>query len=249
MTDLSGKIALVTGGGSGIGRAGVEAFARAGATVVIAEIDEATGREAESALRAQQFEARFVRTDVSDQASAEAAIHFTVSQFGKLDILYNNAGASLPGDGPATTSEIDTFWNTIRLNLFGTWLMCRYAIPAIVKAGGGAVVNTTSIAGLVGLHRLDSYTCAKGGIVALTRSLAAQFAADRVRVNAVAPTATLTPRAVALEAKRNSGGTLRNLLGPARPEDIASAALFLASADADRITGHTLPVDSGYTMC
>ncbi len=246
MGQLEGKVVLITGGGNGIGRAAVELFASEGAKVVVGEVQEEAGAAAAKAVVDAGGKAIFVRTDVTVPENAEAAVAAAISNFGKLDVLYNNAGRSFENDA-TVDGDIDVFWKTIQLNLFGTWLMSRFAIPRLIENGGGAIVNTASIAGLVGLRKIDAYSASKGGIIALTRSLALQYAEHRIRVNAVAPTKTLTPRAAKLDDERPTGGGDRNHLGHAMPIDIARGALFLASENASRITGHTLPVDSGFT--
>lgn len=247
MKRLENKVVLITGAGKGIGRAAAGLFAAEGAKVVIAELSRELGEKAERDILAEGGTVRFVPTDVTDEDSVRNAVAQTVALYGRLDVLYNNAGLSTSRDGPVTECSTEEFWNTLRLNLFGTWLCCRHGIPQIIKAGGGAVVNMASIAGLMGMLRIDAYTAAKGGVIALTRSMATEFAPHKVRVNAIAPTTTLTERVIELNKNRDLGNKTRNLLGPCDPLDIAQAALYLASDESRRVTGHILPVDSGLT--
>ena len=247
MTRLAGKVALITGGGAGIGRATAMLFARAGAKIVIAEIDAAAGEET---AHLAGNGAIAIRTDVTDEASVQGAIRTAVRQFGALHILHNNAGGSTPHDNTAVEAPIDEFWRVIRLDLFGTFLGCRYGIPEIIKAGGGSVINMSSNLALMGIGGRDCYTAAKGGIAALTRSLAVEFAPQRVRVNALAPSATMTERVKRLMEGNPAVERLAksHLLGPIEPEDIAQAALYLASDESRMVTGQVLPVDSGVTI-
>lgn len=247
MARLAGKVALITGGGAGIGRATAILFARQGAKVAIAEIDAAAGEET---ARLAGNGAIAIRTDVTDEASIRSAIHAVVRQFGALDILHNNAGGSTPQDGSVVDAPIEEFWRAIRLDLFGTFLGCRYGIPEIVKAGGGSVINMSSNLALMGIAGRDCYTAAKGGIAALTRSLAVEFAPQRVRVNALAPSATMTERVIRLMAGNPAVDRLAksHLLGLIEPQDIAHAALYLASDESRMVTGQILPVDSGVTI-
>jgi NAD(P)-dependent dehydrogenase (short-subunit alcohol dehydrogenase family) len=247
---LAGKVALITGAGAGIGRAAAELFAKEGARVVIAERDKATGAAAEAAIRALGHDGRFVPTDVSQPESVSAVVESTVSRYGKLDILYNNVGGSTPNDGPVTTVSFDEFWHKMRVDVFGTWLGCHYAIPHIIEAGGGSVINSTSITALIGTRGKDAYTAAKGAIIALTRSMAVEFAPHKVRVNAVAPGGTMTERVRArLDMKGNTAVKAEDhLLGWIAPVDVAYAALYLASDESRTTTGHILTVDSGLTI-
>jgi NAD(P)-dependent dehydrogenase (short-subunit alcohol dehydrogenase family) len=251
MARLAGKVALITGAGGGIGRTTAELFAHEGARVVIAEYDETTGRQAAAAIAGAGGEALFVHTDVTDEASVTQAVAETVRRFGALHVLYNNAGGSTLADGPLTEAPIDEFWRAIKLDLLGTWLVSRHAIPAIVKAGGGSVINATSVVALMGWPGKDAYTASKGAIAALTRSMAVEFAPDKVRVNAVAPCVTRTPRVLAQLAASETTQKLaaRHLVDLADPIDVANAALFLASDESARTTGHILAVDSGLTIC
>lgn len=250
MERLRGKVALITGAGGGIGRATAELFSKEGARVVIAEYDSGTGQQAADAITKAGGEALFVQTDVTDETSVVNAVTETVRHFGALHVLYNNAGGSTMADGPLTEAPIDEFWRTIKLDLLGTWLTSRHAIPAIVKAGGGSVINAASVVALMGWPGKDAYTACKGAIVALTRSMAVEFAPHKVRVNAVAPCTTRTPRVMAQLAASEATQKLveRHLVDLAEPADVANAALFLASDESARTTGHILAVDSGLTI-
>jgi len=250
MQRLAGKVALITGAGTGIGLASAELFAAEQARVVVAEYDAATGRAAADAIVSAGGEALFVRTDVTDEDSVKAAIAAAVERFGALHILYNNAGGSTTQDGPVTEAPIEEFWRAIKLDLLGTWLVCRHGIPELVKAGGGSVINTASVVALMGWPGKDAYTASKGAIAALTRSMAVEFAPHKVRVNAVAPCVTRTPRVMAQLADSPVMRTIagQHLLGLAESLDVANAALFLASDESARTTGHVLTVDSGLTI-
>ncbi len=248
MGRLEGKVAFITGSGSGIGRAAAKLFAAEGARVAVADISRAAGEETVRLIRAAGGEALYIETDVTDPQRAEAAIRKTVAEFGRLNVLYNNAGGSTMADGPVTEVSIEEFWRAIRLDLFGTFLCCKFGIPEIVKAGGGAVINMTSIVALAGMKGRDAYTAAKGGVLALTRSMAVEYARDKVRVNAIAPCAIQTERVKNQLAQdpRVEALIKRHPLGLGVPEDIANMALFLASDEARIITGAIYQVDSGY---
>ena len=201
MARLDGKVAFITGAGTGIGRAAAVLFAREGAKLAIADIDAAAGEE--SAHLAGNG-AIAIRTDVTDPDSLQNAIRQTVGLFGRLDVLHNNAGGSTAQDNTAVEAPLDEFWRAIKLDLFGTFLGCRFGIPELVKAGGGSVINMSSNVALMGVPGRDCYTAAKGGIAAITRSLAVAYAPQGVRVNAIAPSATMTDR-----VKRLVAGTPR----------------------------------------
>jgi NAD(P)-dependent dehydrogenase (short-subunit alcohol dehydrogenase family) len=185
---LAGKVAFITGGGGGIGRATAERFAEEGAKVVIAEIDCASGEAAAEAARAAAGnaggDALFVHCDVTEPASVAAAIAATIENFGRLNVLHNNAGGSTTADGPVTQAPDEEFWRVIRLDLYGTFLCSKLAIPKIIEAGGGSVINMSSNVALMALPGRDCYTAAKGGIASMTRSMAVEYAPYRIRVNA-----------------------------------------------------------------
>jgi len=247
MPRLAGKVALVTGAGSGIGRATAILLAREGAKVAIAEIDAGAGEET---AHLAGNEAIAIRADVTDPDSLQAAIRVTVGKFGRLDVLHNNAGGSTARDDTAVNAPLDEFWRAIKLDLYGTFLGCRFGIPELIRAGGGSVINMSSNVALMGVAGRDCYTAAKGGIAAITRSLAVAYAPQRVRVNAIAPSATMTERVKKLIAGNVALTRLSDshLLGLIEPEDIASTALYLASDESRVVTGQVLPVDSGVTI-
>ncbi|MBM3492350.1 MAG: SDR family oxidoreductase [Alphaproteobacteria bacterium] len=247
MARLAGKVALITGGASGIGQAAAVLFAEEGAQVVVADIDRAGAEETVRRINAAGGQGLFVATDVTEPDSVKAAVERTVAAYGRLNVLYNNAGGSTPQDGPAPEAPLDEFWRCIKLDLFGTFLGCRFGIPAMIKAGGGSVINASSIVAEIGMTGRDCYTAAKGGVAALTRSLAVRYGREGVRVNAVAPAVTLSPRVQKLLSSQADVKTVagQHLLGLCEPIDIARAALYLASDESRKVTGHILAVDSG----
>lgn len=244
MGRLEGKVALITGAGQGIGAASAKLFAREGAKVVIAERAVEHGRAVEAAIRDQGGDATFVETDVADPGSAEAAVRTTTDRYGRIDVLYNNAGGATAKDGRVTEIELDEFWRTIGVDLFGTFLFCRLTLPLMAEQGGGSVINTTSIRALIGSAGADAYTSAKGGVLTLTKALALQWAEKKIRVNAIAPGVVLSERVRAL-VDETDRIYRKSILGPSEPEDVAPMALYLASDESRKVTGAILPVDSG----
>lgn len=253
MGRLVGKVAFITGGGGGIGKATAMRFAEEGARVVVAEINRELGEAAAKAARLSAKnggDAVFIPCDVTDQASVTTAIRNTVHRFGKLDILHNNAGGASPHDGRVTEAPVEEFWRAIKLDLFGTFLCSKIAIPEIVKTGAGSIINMSSIVAIMAMPGRDCYTAAKGGISALTRSMAVEYAPDRIRVNAVAPSVTLSDRV----KKQLDGNPVteelgrQHLLGLIEPIHIADMVLYLASDESVRTTGQIFPVDSGVTI-
>lgn len=247
MNRLTDQVAFVTGAGGGIGRAVCDRFLAEGAFVVAADLhlDGAAGAIASDTARGLA-----VRCDVSDPASVAEALANAAATFGRLTVLCNFAGGSTPQDGAVVDVADDEFWRAIRLDLYGTFLVAKHGLPYLIKAGGGAVINTTSIVATQAVPGLDCYTAAKGGTIALTRSMAAEYADHGVRVNAIAPGITLTPRVAARAESVDPSAPLvkKHLLGLVEPIDIAHLAVYLASDESRTMTGQILQVDSGATL-
>ena len=256
MKRLDGKVAFITGGGSGIARAAALLFAREGAKVVVAEIDgapaEATARDVADA----GGDAMAVRTDVTDEASVRVAVGAAVARHGRLDILFNCAGGSLNADSQVTDVDLAVWDRTMALDVRGAMLVCRHGIPELVKAGGGSVVNMSSGAALRGSSPKHVYTAAKGAILSFTRALAGSYAKDNIRANAICAGRILTDRILNNYGTADAPGLVADLQDAAgrvrdypfwvgRPEDIANIALFLASDESRMITGATIPADGG----
>jgi NAD(P)-dependent dehydrogenase (short-subunit alcohol dehydrogenase family) len=247
MGRLTNKVAFIAGATSGIGKVAAGLFAREGAKVVLGGRSVEAGEAAAEEIRRSGGEAIFARLDVSEPESVAAAIRATVEKYGRLNVLFNNAGGSSAADGKVTDVALDEFWRVIKVDLYGTFLCCRFAIPEMIKAGGGSVINNASLAGVQGNPGRDAYTAAKGGVIAITRSMAAEFVNDRVRVNAIAPGAVRTERILALierspEARK---GVQVQPLGLIDPLEVAAAALHLASDESNSTTGHILHISGG----
>jgi NAD(P)-dependent dehydrogenase (short-subunit alcohol dehydrogenase family) len=244
-----GKVALVTGASSGIGRASALAFAREGAKVVVADVTVEGGEETVGMIKQTGGEAIFVKTDVGKASDVEAMVNAAVSTYGRLDCAYNNAGISGKSQGIVDTTE-ENWDRTIAINLKGVWLCMKYEIPAILKAGGGAIVNTASDAGLTGVKRLGAYVASKHGVVGLTKTAALEYAKQGIRVNAVCPGPIETPMLmkgadripefVPKMVKAQPNGRL------GKPEEIAEAAVWLCSEAASFVTGLAMSVDGGF---
>jgi NAD(P)-dependent dehydrogenase (short-subunit alcohol dehydrogenase family) len=251
---FTGKVAIVTGGGSGIGRATALLLASEGAAVTVADIAPDPARAVAEAIAAAGGTARAHIVDVSDPVAVETMVGATVSAFGGLDVLHNNAAALDQNrlDQDVATMDLATWDRVIAVNLTGPMLGCRFAIPAMLERGAGAIVNTTSAAAFYGSHSLAAYGTSKAGLVALTRYVATAYGERGIRCNAVAPGVVVDEQAqVALggpmgdRLRRYSTSHLIGRLG--YPEEIARAVAFLASDDAAFVTGETLRVDGGFT--
>ena len=247
MPRLEGKVVFVSGATSGIGKVTAEECARAGARVVLAGRRGAEGEAAAEGIRRAGGEALFVRTDVTEESAVRSAMETTVRAYGALHVLFNNAGGSSNADGKVTEGSLEEFWRVIKLDLYGTFLCCRFGIPAIIRAGGGAVINNASMVGIKGEHNRDAYTAAKGGVIALTRSMAAEFVREKVRVNAIAPGAVKTERILAMiEASPAARKAVEaQPLGLIEPLEIAQLAVFLGSDESRSITGEIFPISGG----
>jgi NAD(P)-dependent dehydrogenase (short-subunit alcohol dehydrogenase family) len=254
MARLANKVAFITGGGTGIGRATAERFAEEGARVVIAEIDKDTGPVAAKAARAcgrnSGGDCVFIQCDIRERAQVDAALAETVRRFGGLHILHNNAGGSTPQDAPVTEAPEEEFWRVIKLDLYGTFICSKLGIPHIARSGGGSIINMSSIVALRALPGRDCYTAAKGAIAALTRSMAVEYAPQKIRVNAIAPGVVMTERVRKLiqNAKDIEKLAATHLVGLGQPIHMADMAVYLASDEAAITTGHVFSVDSGASI-
>ncbi|MGI9436818.1 MAG: SDR family NAD(P)-dependent oxidoreductase [Geminicoccaceae bacterium] len=244
MGRLNGKVAIITGAGAGIGKASALLFAKEGAKVGVLEKKAEFGGATADAINAGGGDALFVETDVVEPDQMESALKTVAARFGGVDVLYNNAGGATANDGKVTEIPLDEFWRTIGVDLFGTFLGCRFAIPYMVERGGGSIINTTSIRAMIGTSGADAYTSAKGGVLTLTKSLALQWAEQKIRVNAIAPGVVLSERVREL-VRTDDPIYKKSILGPSEPEDVAPLTVFLASDESKQITGAIMPIDSG----
>jgi len=248
---FDGKVALVTGSGSGIGQASAVLFAERGAQVVVAELDEKKGAETVDLIRAKGGEAAYVKVDAADEDSVRSMVEFALTTYGRLDAAHNHVGH--PGPlGDLTDISLADFDRCYRLNTVSCFLGMKYEIPAMRQTGGGAIVNTGSLASVIGTPSMSAYVSAKHGVAGLTRTAALEFATRNVRVNAICPGATNTPmmRAAFEEVEKTDPELLKHWVEPigrfATSEEQAEAAVWLCSDAASFITGHVLPVDGGH---
>jgi NAD(P)-dependent dehydrogenase (short-subunit alcohol dehydrogenase family) len=244
---LKDKVAIITGGSKGIGQATALRFAQEGAKVAIFDIAVAEGRETEKMLREHEPESMFIQGDVTMESDWERVIDSVVKKFGKLDILFNNAGTMLYR--PVIDLKEEEWDRIMALNLKGIFFGAKHAIRVMIKGGGGSIINTASSFGLIGFPRTAVYSASKGGIMALTRQLAVEYASQNIRVNSICPGPTLTPL-IQGELEQGLAKAEDILHGVAmgrfaKPSEIAAGVLFLASDDASYVTGITLIVDGG----
>jgi NAD(P)-dependent dehydrogenase (short-subunit alcohol dehydrogenase family) len=251
MDRLAGKVAVITGAGSGIGRESALLFASEGAKVLAAEVNDAAGRAVVEEVRRAGGEALFFHADVSVAGDARAMVSAAEKAYGRLDVIFNNAGIFPPRDGSVVDTDEETWDLVQRVNLKGVFLGCKYAIPAMLRSGGGSIVNTASFVALVGAATPQiAYTASKGGVLAMTREIAIEFARRNIRANALCPGPVDTP--LLQELLSDPARRARRLvhIPPgrlARPKEIAQAALFLASDESSYVNGATFTVDGGLT--
>jgi NAD(P)-dependent dehydrogenase (short-subunit alcohol dehydrogenase family) len=251
MMRLQNKVALITGGGSGIGKASSLLFAREGAKVVVVDLKKETAQATVDEIRKAGGEAKAFGADVSKAKDAEAMVKFAEESYGRLNVAFNNAGIFLPDDDSVTNTSEEIWDTVIDVNLKGVFLGCKYEIPALLRAGGGSIINTASFVAVVGAAAPQiAYTASKGGVLAMTREIAVEFARKNIRANSLCPGPVETPLLNELlsdPARRN-----RRLvhIPPgrfARAEEMANAALFLASDESSYVNAATFLVDGGIT--
>jgi len=248
-TFFQGKVAVVTGGSSGIGRATALAFAGKGTKVIVANRAVSEGDETARMIRERGGEACFVRTDVTKASEVEALMNKAIETYGRLDFAFNNAGTQPAA--ASTTEQSEEDWDRMmNVNLKGTWLCMKYAIPHMLKQGGGVIVNNASVSGMVGISTWPAQCASKHGVVGLTRAAALEYAKAGIRVNVVCPGAIQTPMLDGLTGNNpefKAGVAAAEPMGRVgRPEEVADAVIWLCSDTATFVTGHTLAVDGGW---
>jgi NAD(P)-dependent dehydrogenase (short-subunit alcohol dehydrogenase family) len=250
---LEDKVCIITGGGSGMGRVAAETFAREGARVVVAEVTEEAGRDTARTVAEGGGQATFVRADVSNEADARAMVDHALATFGRVDVLYNNAGIMPAADHSVIDTDVATWDKVMAVNVRGVFLGCKYAIPPMVEQGSGSVINVASFVALLGCSvPQDAYTASKGAILSLTRSLAVQFGPNGVRSNAICPGPVETPLLMDWLVKDEEAKRIRLARNPTgrfgKPEEIVAMAVYLASDESRWTNGASLVVDGGISV-
>lgn len=247
---LAGKVALVVGGSTGIGRSTAVAFGQAGATVVVAGRGKERGQETVDLVRQTGAKGLFIETDVSNNQSVRALIEQTIEQFNRIDAAFNNAGVE-GKVAPIAETTVDDFDAIIGTNLKGVYLGMKYQIPQMLKNGRGVIVNTASIGGVVGFLNTAIYCASKHGVIGLTKTAALELAKSNIRVNAIAPGAVQTALLNRMSGSDEAAQGVAQVIPMGRiskPEEIANAVVWLCSDEASYITGHTLVIDGGFTV-
>jgi len=250
---LKDKVSIITGAGSGMGRAAALLFAAHGAKVVVAEFSEAAGNETVRLVREAGGEATFVRVDVSNEADAKGMVDHAVATYGRLDVLYNNAGIMPEADHSVIDTEVAVWDQVMAVNVRGVFLGCKYAIPAMAAGGSGSIINIASFVALLGCSvPQDAYTASKGALLSLTRSLAVQFGPKGIRTNAICPGPIETPLLMDWLLKDEAAKQLRLARNPTgrfgKPEEIVNMAIYLASDESRFTNGAQLVVDGGISV-
>jgi len=248
---LEGKVALITGGGSGMGMVASKLFASEGAKVVLTDVNDAASETVAVAIAESGGEAIHVHADVSSEADARAMVSTAVERFGRLDILYNNAGVMLDTDGSVDTTDASVWDTTLAINVKGVAFGCKYGIPAMIESGGGSIINVASFVAWLGAATSQTaYTASKGAVLAMTREIAVEYARKGIRCNALCPGPIDTPMLQELlsDPSRRQRRMVHIPMGRlGKAEELAKAALFLASDDSSFMTGASLIVDGGIT--
>jgi len=249
MNELKNKVAIITGGSSGIGRATVELFAREGAAVIAADVQDEAGQCLADEIAKSGASVSYVHADVSHESDVAAMVHLALSRYGRLDVLFNNAG--IEGEqAPTADASLDNWERVIGINLKGVFLGLKYGIEAMLQHGGGSIVNNASVAGLVGFPGIPAYSASKGGVIQLTRTAALEYATQNVRVNCLCPGVIDTPmvqRFTHDEPEAQAQLTAMEPVGRVgRASEVAELALFLASDRSSFVTGAIIPVDGGF---
>lgn len=252
---LKDKVVIVTGGSSGIGKAASVALSKEGARVVIASRNESEGASVVELIEGSGGEAGFVKTDVANSSEVRAMVEYTVGKYGRLDCAFNNAGmdsTSCASPGTSILEFTEEDWDRIiNVNLKGVWLCMKYELPEMLKLGKGAIVNNSSVAGLVGIPNTTAYTASKHGVVGLTKSAALEYAEKGIRINAVCPGAVRTPMLERIFEKQPERKDAYAKLQPigrfGSPEEIAECVVWLCSDESSLVTGHALPAEGGWT--
>jgi len=250
---LQGKVTVITGGGSGMGRVAAQLFAAEGARVVVAEADAAAGKGTVQLVRDAGGEATFVRADVSSEPDARAMVDHALATYQRLDCLYNNAGVMPEADHSVVDTDVSTWDRVMAVNVRGVFLGCKYAIPAMLAGGGGSIINIASFVALLGCSvPQDAYTASKGAILSLTRSLAVQFGPRGVRSNAICPGPVETPMLMEWLVRDEEARRIRLARNPTgrfgKPEEIVQLAIYLASDESRWTNGASLVVDGGISV-